>query len=232
MQSHEGWETVAMNQRVRALQRDILINDRARLAEDFSTPEERVQAAEGGRAWEACMTLNGASWGYMPSAASDSKSARDILKMLNTACEGTGNLLLNIGPAPDGSVPPEAIEPLKTVGKWLQANGRAVYGTIDPAPGWSSACGGFSRKGNDVFFWCRYWPGRELVLGGFKTRLRSARFLAGCKRIEFEQQGRRILLRDMPARSPDGITGVTVIHLEFAGPVRHEPHPDTPVLRA
>ena len=56
----------------------------------------------------------------MPSATEEAHSTRDILQMLNTACAGGGNLLLNIGPTPDGSVPEEAIDPLKTVGKWLK----------------------------------------------------------------------------------------------------------------
>jgi alpha-L-fucosidase len=133
--SHEGWESLAMNQMVRSLQPHILINNRSLLNEDFSTPEERVQAADAGREWEACMTFNNVSWGYMPSAAHDSHSPRDILKMLNTACAGAGNLLLNIGPAPDGSVPQEAIEPLKTVGKWLKKNGDSVYEKLGKAPG-------------------------------------------------------------------------------------------------
>lgn len=172
------------NQEVRALQPDIIINNRSLLPEDFSTPEGQVAAAEAGRGWEACMTFNHASWGYMPSAAEEGHSARDIIQMLNTACAGTGNLLMNIGPAPDGSVPPEAAEPLKTVGKWLQRNGDAVYGALDRAPArerLASACGGFSRKGKRLYFCCRFWPGTEFGLGGFKTRLESARFMVSGK---------------------------------------------------
>jgi len=228
--SHEGWESLAMNQMVRSLQPHILINNRSLLNEDFSTPEERVQAAEAGRGWEACMTFNHVSWGYMPSAAPDSHSSRDILKMLNTACAGSGNLLLNIGPAPDGSVPPEAVEPLKAVGKWLKKNGEAVYGKLDRAPGQASACGSFSRKGKKVYFWCRCWAGKELALGGFKTRLKSARFLTSGKKIEFEQKGHRILLKNLPLRCPDKQNGVIVIVLEFAAMPWHEPRADTPAL--
>ncbi|TFG41997.1 MAG: alpha-L-fucosidase, partial [Syntrophobacterales bacterium] len=163
-QHHEGWESLAMNQMVRALQPRILINDRARLNEDFSTPEGEVKAAEADRGWEACMTFNDVSWGYMPSAAPDAHSPRAILKMLGAACRGAGNLLLNIGPAPDGSVPEDAVAPLTTVGKWLRRNGEAVYGKIERADvSWgSTACGGFSRKGRTLYFWCRCWPGKEV----------------------------------------------------------------------
>lgn len=227
---HEGWGSVSMNQEVRALQPHILINNRSLIPEDFSTPEGQVTAAEAGRGWEACMTFNHASWGYMPSATEEAHSTRDILQMLNTACGGMGNLLLNIGPAPDGSVPSEAIDPLKTVGKWLKKNGDAVYGALDRAPTGASACGNLSQKGNKVYFWVRFWAGTELGLGGFKTRLESARFLTGGKEITFEQKGNRILLKDLPAKSPDKLTGVTIIELDFAQPPRHVPRADTPAL--
>ena len=221
-QSHEGWESLAMNQRVRELQPHILINDRSCLEEDFSTPEGRVTAASAGRGWEACMTFNHTSWGYMPSAAPDSHSSRDIIKMLNTAAGGCGNLLLNIGPAPDGSVPEEVVDPLKRVGAWLAENGEAVYGDLDRAEWRASACGGFSRRGSSVYFWCRCWPGTEMGLGGFETKLKSARFLVSGDPIEFDQQDARIRLTNLPAESPDGRVEVTVIVLEFE---------DTPVQR-
>jgi len=79
--SHEGWESLTLNQMVRSLQPHILINDRAYLDEDFSTPEGHVRAAAAGRGWEACMTFDDTSWGYMPSAAADSHTPRSILTM-------------------------------------------------------------------------------------------------------------------------------------------------------
>ena len=228
--SHEGWESLAMNQMARSLQPHLIINNRSRLDEDFSTPEGHVKAAEAGRGWEACMTFDNTSWGYMPSAAADSHSPRDIIKMLNSACTGAGNLLLNIGPAPDGSVPPASIMPLKTVGAWLKDNKEAVYGPLDRAPGHSCACGGFSRKGSRLYLWCRCWPGRDCGLGGFKTKLKAARFLVSGKRIDFEQDGARIILKNMPTSSTDKTAGVTIIALDFAAEPRHESFATTPAL--
>jgi alpha-L-fucosidase len=78
------------------------------------------------------MTFNGISWGYLDSKQAQpySYNAPRILKMLNTCASGGGNLLLNIGPTPDGSVPKEAVEPLTQVGNWLKENGPAVYGKM------------------------------------------------------------------------------------------------------
>ena len=217
----EGWESLALNQMVRSLQPGILINDRSQLAEDFSTPEGRVEAEGEGRGWEACMTIDNTSWGYMPSAAIDTHSARSILRMLNTACAGQGNLLLNVGPSPEGDIPAEAVAPLKTVGKWLAKNGDAVYGPRDRAQWCGSGCGSFSAKGKKVYFWCRNWASTEIGLGGFTTKLKSARILATGKPIAFDQTGPRILLKDLPTQCPDKFAGVTVIELEFASKPKH-----------
>ena len=126
MESWEGWDSLVRNQKLRELQPDIIINDRSRLPEDFGTPEEHVTPGE--RDWEACMTFNGLSWGYVDSeqAKPFSYSAQQIIKMINTCAANGGNLLLNIGPTPDGSVPEEAVEPLLKVGEWLKENGYEV----------------------------------------------------------------------------------------------------------
>jgi len=176
-----------------------------------------VRPAETGRGWEACMTFNHASWGYMPSAAVDAHRPRDILSMLHTCAAGQGNLLLNIGPAPDGSVPADAVAPLETVGRWLAINGKAVYGKNDRCSvRMATVCGNFSQRGNVLYFWCRFWPGTEISLGGFKTKLKRASFLASGKPIKFEQQGARIILKGLPRISPDKLAGITLIKLEFA----------------
>ena len=216
--SPEAWETAKMNAMVRELQPHILINNRAQLDEDFGTPEEHVTAEAGGRAWEACMTFNG-SWGYMPSAI-DWHSARAVVKMLRTASAGKGNLLLNIGPAPDGSVPPEAIERLSALGEWTAQNGEAMYGAvdrIDPQVLQWIPTGGYSCKGNTLYHWCERWPGKELVYGGFLTKLKKASYLATGKPIEFEQRPLQIVLKGLPDECPDKAAGVCVIKLEFDG---------------
>src|SRR5215475_13168039 len=59
----DQWQSEKMNKMVFSLQPDIIVNNRNGLPGDFSTPEQRIEAAKGGVAWESCMTLN-ESWGY------------------------------------------------------------------------------------------------------------------------------------------------------------------------
>jgi alpha-L-fucosidase len=213
LKSPEAWESVKMSTMARELQPHILINNRAQLDEDFGTPEEHVTPAEQGRAWEACMTFNG-SWGYMP-ISPDWRSVREVVGMLRTAAGGAGNLLLNIGPAPDGSVPPEAVERLEAVGKWVEQYGEALYGPVDRADGrmeWMPT-GQWTLKGNTAYYWCNRWPGEELVIGGLRAKVRQASLLSSGAPVSFEQTDTRLILKGLPETNPDGIAGYGVIKL-------------------
>ncbi len=228
LKSPELWESVKMTSMARELQPHIIVNNRDQLDEDFGTPEEHVTAEKEGRNWEACMTFNGA-WGYMPSAPdSDWHSTRTVLGMLSTATAGQGNLLLNIGPAPDGSVPQQAYDRLLPVGKWLEQNGEAVYGQVDRADGkmeWMPLSGNpmgrsWTLKGNTAYFWVARWPGNSFAIGGLKSRLLKASILASGQPVEFEQQPDRVLFRGLPETQPDEFAGTSILKLEFAEPPR------------
>ena len=218
MEHAEGWDSVARNQRLRALQPDIIINDRSRLPEDFGTPEEHITASS--RDWEACMTFNGISWGYVDASQTGpyAYNAPRILKMLNTCAHGGGNLLLNIGPKPDGSVPDDAIEPLKTVGAWLRENGDAAYGRMTrfTQSGGGNGVTTVSQKGNTIYLWNWIWPtGGCMGLGGYQNAPRRVYLVRDGSPIEFEHRGQRIILKNLPPVSPDPICGVAAIAMEF-----------------
>jgi len=220
LETPERWESYQMNGMIRELQPHIIINNRSKLDEDFGTPEEHVTAAGAGRDWEACMTFNG-SWGYMPSAI-DWRSVREVIGMLRTAAGGQGNLLLNIGPAPDGSIPPEAVERLEKVGQWVAQNGEALYGPVERVDGrmeWMPT-GQWTIKGNTAYYWCNRWPGGELAIGGLRVRVQRATILASGAPIAFEQTENRLILKGLPAENPDPIAGVCVIKLECDAPPR------------
>ncbi|MBN2048045.1 MAG: alpha-L-fucosidase [Anaerolineaceae bacterium] len=216
--SPELWESAKMNQMARELQPHIIINNRSQLPEDFGTPEEHITAEEGGRAWEACMTFNG-SWGYLPyTLDEDWHSTRNVISLLQKCTAGGGNLLLNIGPKPDGSVPEQAVERLLPVGKWLKTYGEAVYGQVDlampPQLEWM-LLGAYSRKANDVYYWVSRWPGSVINLGGFQTKLKHVSLLSSGAEVDFRQDARQIVLSGLPEQNPDPIAAIAVIKLEF-----------------
>ena len=219
LSSPEAWESAKMNAMARELQPGIIINNRSQLPEDFGTPEEHITPETAGRAWEACMTFNGA-WGYMPCAI-DWRPVREVVGMLRTCTAGGGNLLLNIGPKPDGSVPEEASERLSAVGKWLGRNGEAVYGKVDRIDGKlgaSFACtGNWTLKGKTGYFWCEKYPGGQLTLPDLKTKVKKITILGSDAEVPFEQTSNRLIIKGLPKSNPDKTAGVCVFKIEFAG---------------
>ncbi len=207
----EGWESVKMNRMVRELQPDIIINNRSGVPEDFDTPEQRIQASKG-RNWESCMTMN-ESWGYQK--ADDAwKTPKQCVRNLITCARQGGNYLLNIGPAADGSIPPESVSILTAVGAWLRKNGAAIYDT-DPCSVSRSNYMSFTRKGNTLYAHVHFWPGSTVALGGLKNKILSAKLLASGAPVTFEQEEFRVRFTGLPMDAPD--TPVTTIAIECDG---------------
>ena len=205
----KGWESERMNEMVFQLQPDIIVNNRNRLDGDFSTPEQRIQAEKEGRAWEACMTMNG-SWGYHQ-ADDDWKTPKTVVRNLVTCARGGGNYLLNIGPRGDGSIPEESVRILSAVGRWMDKNGQTIYGA-DPCSVGRSNYASFTRKGNTLYVHVHFWPGDTVTIGGLRTKVRSARLLASGKQVDFQQDEFRVRFTGLPQKPPDD--PVTVIEAQ------------------
>lgn len=205
-----GWESEKMNKMVFSLQPDIIVNNRNKLAGDFATPEQRITAESGGRAWESCMTLND-SWGY--NASDDNwKSPRTVIRNLITCCRDTGNYLLNIGPKADGSIPEESARILQDVGGWMARNGETVRQ--------SELCevrrnnyASFTRKANTLYMHIYYWPGPVAAFSGVQQRVQSARLHASGQTLKFEQDKFRVRIVGLPQQAPDH--PITTIAVEF-----------------
>src|SRR5580658_2753937 len=227
-----GWESERMNQMVFELQPEIIVNNRNGLDGDFSTPEQHISAAEKGRAWETCMTMND-SWGF--NRGDDGwKTAKTIVSNLATCAQGGGNYLLNIGPKPDGSVPAESVEILETVGKWLDTNGKSIYGTERGSFSWNSNAS-YTRRGTTLYIHQQYWPGNTpaaewlpffqpatvVAIGGLKTKAKSVRLLKTGQSVPFTQDEFSLRLTGLAAQAPDHPTTVFEVECEAEPVIDH-----------
>jgi alpha-L-fucosidase len=99
--------------------------------QNYLTPEARVPDEAILVPWEVPMPMAG-SWSYVPDDRY--KPARVLIHMLVDVVSKGGNLLLNIGPGPDGTWHSAAYDRLRELGDWMDVNGRAIYDTRPIAP--------------------------------------------------------------------------------------------------
>jgi alpha-L-fucosidase len=99
--------------------------------ENYTTPEQEVPNQPLDHPWESCITM-GNSWSYVP--GDHYKSTQEIVQLLVKIVSRGGNLLMNIGPGPDGDWDPEAYKRLAGIGNWIKINGEGIYGSRSIAP--------------------------------------------------------------------------------------------------
>jgi alpha-L-fucosidase len=202
---------------------NLLINDRLFKQEpglgDFGTPENfvpttGVRNADGTpRLWEACYTMNFNGWGYNRYETEFHSSSQLIRQLIEIASKG-GNLLLNVGPMPDGTIQPEFAARLKRMGEWLKDNGEAIYGTSASVFDKLPFFGRCTVKGNKLYVHVMGWPeDKRILLPGLKTFLRKVYFLKNEKALDFRRTGRGIVI-SLPDRAPDPDATVIVVELQ------------------
>ena len=149
---------------------DGIINDRFQVEHsDFTTPEYTQYSKIVEKKWETCRGL-GFSFGYNQAEGPEQVlSAGELVRLLVDIVSKNGNLLLNIGPKPDGTIPQIQVERLRALGEWLRMNGEAIYETRP----WVWAEGRtrdgvgvrFTQKGDSVYAILLDKPqGREITI--------------------------------------------------------------------
>ena len=95
--------------------------------ENYRTPEQEVpDEPVFDYVWESCITM-GDQWSYKPDDSY--KSARELIHLLVGVVAKGGNLLLNVGPSPEGTLPEVALSRMREIGEWMEVNGEAIHGT-------------------------------------------------------------------------------------------------------
>jgi alpha-L-fucosidase len=212
----QGWEAETLNKMVKEIQPHILFNGRNGLPGDFATPEGHLSAPKPWRPWEACITHNN-NWGYHR-GDHEWKTPGQVVDMLATVAADRGNLLLNVGPRGDGSIPTEAVEVLEAVGQWLKRCGESImetepftYGLQERGQHRGDWChhGPFTARGNFLYLLLRRWPGNDFAIGGLECKVKGATLL-GMERppVDVKQTGDRITIKGLPDQPTDPVCPV------------------------
>lgn len=124
----EEWKAKETLSLLRKYNPNIIINSRLNHHGDYETPEQGIPVTRpDAKFWELCYTMND-SWGYQP-FDKKYKSPNMIIRTLVDCISMGGNLLLDIGPKADGSIPEEQLNILKQLGRWTNKHAAAIYGT-------------------------------------------------------------------------------------------------------
>lgn len=197
----EGWQGEKMNAMLREIHSDFIFNGRNCLPGDFGTPEQHLTPPTPWRPWEACVTLNN-HWGYYE-GDNRWKSPEDVIDMLLTCGSQRGNLLLNIGPRGDGSIPERSVEIVRQVGQWLREGGWEAVNAFDelvlsptiPIPGergdWDPH-GRFTASGNNLYYVLMY-PRKSMTIAGFIGTVQRVS-AHGVGELKFVQTGSKLTI--------------------------------------
>jgi alpha-L-fucosidase len=177
---------------VKSLQPRIAINNRLDLGKgqsnrlilstnaDYYTPEQQIGSYDDQRPWESCMTLSSRNQWAWGGPTDGVKSQEACLNMLISCAGGDGNVLLNVGPMPDGRIPPDQENRLREIGAWLAKYGESIYGTRG-GPFKPGDFGTSTRKGNTIYLHIREWNEEKLKLPPLTAKVLRSRVLTGGK---------------------------------------------------
>ncbi|MEU9246284.1 alpha-L-fucosidase [Streptomyces sp. NPDC048385] len=125
--SEEQWRIPGLAALVRSYVPDVVFNARMLGEGDYATPEQGAPVVPPDGPWELCLTIND-SWGYQHHDHNH-KSLAQLIRYFTETIGGGGNLLLDVGPMEDGTIPRPQAERLEGLGEWIRGHAEAVYGT-------------------------------------------------------------------------------------------------------
>ncbi|MEM6551386.1 MAG: alpha-L-fucosidase [Planctomycetota bacterium] len=182
---------------------------------DYGTPEHHT-TPDPNRFWESCQVSTSRLWGFTP--GEHWRPTWDLLDNLCVCASKGGNLLMNVGPDGEGRIPPEFAERSDAIGRWLAANGEAVYG-----PGAGDITEFISRgyqtvRDGKLYLILRYESQPPTVrVYGLASRVLKARLLGSDVELGVEQRDAELHITGVPAAGTHGLPLYPVIELTCDG---------------
>ncbi|MBS1542078.1 MAG: alpha-L-fucosidase, partial [Bacteroidetes bacterium] len=188
--SAEQWEAEKIRHMILEKNPAAIINGRLQGYGDYVTPEQNVPVSKPSYSWwELCMTTNN-NWGYQPTDT-NWKTPYEVISIFVDAVSHGGNLLLNMGPKSDGTIPAEQKNVLKELGTWNRRNGEAVFGTIAGiSPGHFYGPTTLSKDSTTLYL---FLPGRtsgQVVIKGLDNHIEDITMLGSPAKLTHKVVGK------------------------------------------
>lgn len=169
----EEWQAEKIRQRILAVNPAAILNGRLQGYGDYDTPEQNFPVTRPKfRWWELCMTINN-NWGYQPQDT-NWKTPYEIITIFTDAVSNGGNMLLNISPRQDGSLPKEQVHILKELGKWNKKHGEAIFNTVAGLPqGHFYGPSTLSKDSTTIYLFLAGNVKGDVMLKGLKNDIKS-----------------------------------------------------------
>lgn len=225
-QTAQAWNSPGIISLIRSYNPAVVVNSRIQGYGDYATPEIGVPIARpDARYWELCYTIND-SWGFQHKDT-NFKTPYMVLRTFIDCLSNGGNLLLDIGPREDGTIPSEEVKVLKELGRWTSKHAEAVYGT---RAGVSPECfkGGYTALSKDGTVLYLYVPGKPsgpIEVKGIVNAVKKARVVGKGTELKHEVYN-KLSWQETPGLIEIYLPGscldpaFTVVALELDGPVK------------
>ena len=223
--SAEEWEAPKVRRMLLTHNPNTIINGRLQGYGDYDTPEQNFPVTRPNfHWWELCMTINN-NWGWQPQDT-NWKTPFEIITIFADAVSNGGNLLLDIGPRADGTIPEEEVHILKELGAWNKRNGEAIFHTIGGLPpGHFYGPTTLSKDSSTLYL---FLPGKtsgQVVIKGLSNKIAGIRVLGNGSRLTHKVVGKiswspvpGLVYIDVPENVQDKY--VTVLKVELEGKVK------------
>ncbi|OPC35301.1 alpha-L-fucosidase [Elizabethkingia meningoseptica] len=217
--SSAEWQAPQTLANLRKYNPNIIINSRLNNHGDYETPEQGIPVvAPQSKYWELCYTMND-SWGYQPFDR-NYKTPNMIVRTLADVISMGGNLLIDIGPKADGSIPAEQVKILENLGRWTKKYSEAIYTTRQGLP-FANYRGksALSKDGKKLFLYLEEAKDFTKIYG-LTTAPASARIIGDTSaKVNYAQDKNGNLTLKFTNIQFD--KDVTVVELNFNEPVKY-----------